>query len=58
MQISTDRPEALDKACFVLVWIDGNHLVKVVEIVVEMNKENDHGISVQNYVDKRIWRKK
>ena len=58
MQTSTERPEALDKACFVLAGIDGNHLVQAVETVVEMNKENDYGIPVPNYVNKRIWRKK
>ena len=58
MPTSTERPEVLDKACFILAEIDGNHLVQAVEIVVEMNKENDYGIPVPNYVNKRIWRKK
>ena len=48
IRTSTERPEALDKACFVLAGIDGNHLVQAVEIAVEMNKENDHGIPVPN----------
>ena len=54
IRTSTERPEALDKACFVLAGIDGNHLVQAVEIAVEMNKENDHGIPVPNYVDENV----
>lgn len=54
IRTSTERPEALDKACFVLAGIDGNHLVQAVEIAVEMNKENDLGIPVPNYVDENV----
>ena len=54
IRTSTERPEALDKACFVLAGIDGNHLLQAVEIAVEMNKENDHGIPVPNYVDENV----
>lgn len=54
IRTSTERPEALDKACFVLAGIDGNHLVQAVEIAVEMNRENDLGIPVPNYVDENV----
>ena len=54
IRTSTERPEALDKACFVLAGIDGDHLLQAVEIAVEMNKENDHGIPVPNYVDENV----
>ncbi len=48
---STERPEALDKGCFVLAGIDEGHLVQAVEVSVEMNREGDHGIPVPVYVE-------
>ena len=54
IRTSTERPEALDKGCFVLAGIDGNHLVQAVELAVEMNKEKDLGIPVPNYTDENV----
>ena len=38
IRTSTERPEALDKACFILAGIDGDHLLQAVDVAVEMNK--------------------
>ena len=54
IRTSTERPEALDKACFVLAGIEDNGLVQAVELVVNMNKENDLGIPVPDYVDENV----
>ena len=54
IRTSTERPEALDKACFVLAGIEGNGLVQAVELAVEMNKERDLGIPVPDYVDENV----
>ena len=54
IRTSTERPEALDKACFVLAGIEDNGLVQAVELAVEMNKEKDLGIPVPDYVDENI----
>ena len=54
IRTSTERPEALDKACFVLAGIEDNGLVQAVEIAVNMNKENDLGIPVPDYVDENV----
>ena len=54
IRTSTERPEALDKACFVLAGIDGNHLLQAVEIAVEMNKNEDYGSPVPNYIDENV----
>lgn len=54
IRTSTERPEALDKACFVLAGIEDNGLVQAVELAVEMNKEKDFGIPVPDYVDENV----
>ena len=54
IRTSTERPEALDKACFVLAGIDGNGLLQAVETAVEMNKSGDLGIPVPDYVDENV----
>jgi len=51
IRTSTERPEALDKGCFILAGIDEGHLVQAVETAVMMNKEGDHGIPVPVYVE-------
>ena len=50
IRTSTERPEALDKACFILAGIDEEGLVGAVETAVEMNKNGDWGIPVPDYV--------
>ena len=54
IRTSTERPEALDKACFILAGIEDNGLVQAVELAVEMNKEKDLGIPVPDYVDENV----
>ena len=54
IRTSTERPEALDKACFILAGIDEKSLLQAVDTAVEMNKAGDHGIPVPNYVDEIV----
>ncbi len=54
IRTSTERPEALDKACFVLAGIDGNGLIQAVETAVEMNNSGDYGIPVPDYVEENV----
>ncbi len=54
IRTSTERPEALDKACFVLAGIDGNSLLQAVEVAVDMNKNGHFGIPVPNYTDTNV----
>ncbi len=54
IRTSTERPEALDKACFILAGIDGDGLVKSVETAVVMTENGDHGIPVPDYVEENV----
>ena len=54
IRTSTERPEALDKACFVLAGIDQNSLLQAVETAIEMNANGDYGIPVPDYVEENI----
>ena len=54
IRTSTERPEALDKACFVLAGIEGNGLIQAVETAVEMNNSGDYGIPVPDYVEENV----
>ena len=54
IRTSTERPEALDKACFVLAGIDEKSLLQAVDTAVEMNKNDDLGIPVPDYVDEIV----
>lgn len=54
IRTSTERPEALDKGVFVLAGINAESLLQAVDIAVEMNKDNDLGIPVPNYVDENV----
>ena len=51
IRTSTERPEALDKACFVLAGIDEKSLVQAVETAITMNDDGDIGIPVPDYVE-------
>lgn len=51
IRTSTERPEALDKACFVLAGIKGQEVVQAVQLAVDMTKDGNHGIPVPNYVE-------
>ena len=54
IRTSTERPEALDKACFVLAGIDREHLLQAVDTAVRMNLEGDYGIPVPDYVEENV----
>jgi len=54
IRTSTERPKALDKGGFILAGIDKDHLLQAVDVAVEMNKNNDLGIPVPDYVDENV----
>lgn len=54
IRTSTERPEALDKACFVLAGIDEKSLLQAVDTAVAMNKNSDFGIPVPDYIDENV----
>ena len=51
IRTSTERPEALDKGCFVLSGIDTKGLLQSVELAVDLNKDGNYGIPVPDYTD-------
>ena len=54
IRTSTERPEALDKACFILAGINEKDLLQAVDTAVEMNKEKDYGIPVPDYIEENV----
>lgn len=54
IRTSTERPEALDKACFILAGIDEKSLLQAVDTAVEMNQNGDLGIPVPDYTDENV----
>ena len=54
IRTSTDRPEALDKGCFILSGIDTKGLLQAVDTAVEMVTNGDNGIPVPDYVDENV----
>lgn len=54
IRTSTERPEALDKGCFILAGINEHDLLQAVDVAVEMVKNGDNGIPVPNYVDENV----
>lgn len=54
IRTSTERPEALDKACFILAGIDEKSLLQAVDTAVTMNQNEDHGIPVPDYVEENV----
>lgn len=54
IRTSTERPEALDKACFVLAGIDEKSLLQAVDTAVQMNQDGDYGIPVPDYVEENV----
>lgn len=54
IRTSTERPEALDKACFVLAGIDERSLLQAVEVAVELNRSENHGTPVPDYVEENV----
>ena len=57
IRTSTERPEALDQGCFILAGIDEKSLLQAVDTAVEMNKNDDYGIPVPDYVDENVSNK-
>lgn len=54
IRTSTERPEALDKACFVLAGIDGNSLLQAVDTAVSMTENGELGIPVPDYTEENV----
>ena len=54
IRTSTERPEALDKACFVLAGIDEKGLLNAVDVAVAMNENGDYGIPVPDYIEENV----
>ena len=54
IRTSTERPEALDKACFVLAGIDEKGLLNAVSTAVDMNESGDFGIPVPDYIEENV----
>ena len=54
IRTSTERPEALDKGCFILAGIDEKNLLQAVDTAVQMNRDGDMGIPVPDYVEENV----
>jgi len=54
IRTSTERPEALDKACFILAGIDKNGLLQAVDTAVNMVNDGNHGTPVPDYVNENV----
>ena len=54
IRTSTERPEALDKGCFVLAGIDEKSLLQAVDTAVELNRDGFYGIPVPDYIDTNV----
>ena len=54
IRTSTERPEALDKACFILAGIDEGGLLQAVETAVSMNEDGNTGIPVPDYIEENV----
>lgn len=54
IRTSTERPEALDKACFILAGIDEKSLLQAVVTAVELEENGDHSIPVPTYTDENV----
>ncbi len=54
IRTSTERPEALDKACFILSGIDERGLLQAVDTAVTMNQNGDYGIPVPDYIEENV----
>ena len=54
IRTSTERPEALDKGCFILAGIDTRSLLQAVDTAVELVKNGDTGLPVPDYMDENV----
>ena len=54
IRTSTERPEAIDKACFIIAGIDEKSLLQAVDTAVTMNRNGDYGIPVPDYIEENV----
>ena len=54
IRTSTERPEALDKACFFIAGIDEKSLLQAITTAVTMNQSGDYGIPVPDYIEENV----
>ncbi len=54
IRTSTERPEALDKACFILAGIDEKSLLQAVDTAIQMNVDGNYGIPVPDYIEENV----
>ena len=54
IRTSTERPEALDKACFILAGIDEKSLLQAVTTAIDMNENGDYSIPVPDYIEENV----
>lgn len=54
IRTSTERPEALDKGCFIIAGIDTTSLLQAVSVAVEMTQEGHYGLPVPTYMDENV----
>ena len=54
IRTSTERPEALDKACFIIAGIDEQSLLQAVDTAVTLNQNGDYGIPVPDYIEENV----
>ena len=54
IRTSTERPEALDKGCFVIAGIETESLLQAVDLAVTMNSAGDYGTPVPVYTDENV----
>ena len=54
IRTSTERPEAIDKGCFILAGINKHSLLQAVETAVDMNNDGLNGIPVPDYVEENV----
>ncbi len=54
IRTSTERPEALDKGCFILAGINDHDLLQAVDVAVEMVRNGDNGLPVPTYTDENV----
>ncbi len=54
IRTSTERPEALDKACFFIAGIDEKSLLQAVTTAIDMNEAGDYGIPVPDYIEENV----
>jgi UDP-N-acetylglucosamine 2-epimerase (non-hydrolysing) len=54
IRTSTERPEAIDKACFIIACIDEKSLLQAVDTAVQLTQDGQHGIPVPDYIDENV----